>query len=243
MLDTQSARPLYEQIKDYILINIQNGTFAPDTRIPSERTLADQFSVNRLTVKKAIGELTQSGNLYVQIGKGTYIRRQKVDQQLDMLTSFTEEMIQRGRRAVSRVLEATMIEAALDEARALRVPPGTPLVLLARLRMADEQPMAIERCKIVAAYCPHLLEGHDFSRESLYEVMQHEHGLKLLYAEQTIEARLATPDEARLLQVAEHSAILHMKRVTYLEDDRPLEYVLSAYCGSRYQFQARLSHV
>ncbi len=243
MIDLESAKPLYEQIKTYILNNIQAGVFAPDQRIPSERALSEQFGVNRQTVKRAIDELTQSGVLYVQIGKGTYISRPKIAQQLEQLTSFSEDMALRGQRASSRVLECAVMPAPAEIARALRQPPGTLIVRLVRLRLADSTPMAIERSHLLAERLPGIAERHDFARESLYRVLRETYCIRLTHAEQSIEARLATDDEAALLSIAPGAPILHMVRLTYVESGDLFEYALSAYCGSRYRFQAILRGV
>ena len=106
MLNANSAKPLYEQIKEYILQNVENGNFEPDTRIPSERELSKRFGVSRVTAGKAVKELVQAGVLYVRIGKGTFIHPKRFDQQIETLTSFTEEMAMRGQQATSRVLHA-----------------------------------------------------------------------------------------------------------------------------------------
>ena len=105
VIDANSPRPLYEQIKDYIRHNIQTRVFLPDTRIPSERELAKQFNVNRLTVNKALKDLIYEGVLSVQIGKGTFIKGTPYNQQLETLTGFSEDMRSRGQRPASRVLQ------------------------------------------------------------------------------------------------------------------------------------------
>lgn len=243
MINPQLAKPLYEQIKDYLLTCIDQGTYLPDTRLPSERDLAEQFGVSRLTVKKAMGDLLQSGLVYVQIGKGTYVSRAKTDQSLDSLTSFSEDVSKRRQRPGSRVLEAREIQASPEDARILRVSPGAPLYLLRRVRLADGVPMAIESSRIVAALCPGLLNGRDFARESLYNALRGDYGIRLTYAEQSMEARLAALEEAHLLQVEARAPILGISRVTYTDADQPVEYVLSAYSGTRYKFQAILRRI
>jgi GntR family transcriptional regulator len=243
MINPQLAKPLYEQIKDYLLNCIDQGIYPADTRLPSERDLAEQFGVSRLTVKKAISDLLQSGHVYVQIGKGTYVSRAKIDQSLDALTSFSEDVGKRRQRPSSRVLEAREIPASVDEARTLRIPAGAPLFLLRRVRLADDVPMAIESSRVVAALCPGLLDGRDFGATSLYHVLRAEYSIRLTYAEQSIEARLASIEEAHLLAVEVRAPILGISRVTYTDTDVPVEFALSAYCGTRYKFQAILRRV
>lgn len=242
MLDTNTSKPLYEQIKEYILRQIQSGVYTQGQRIPSERSLSETLQVNRLTVKKAIDDLVLAGHLSVQIGKGTYVNQRKFDLQLETLTSFTEEMTRRGQRASSRVISAGVQPVSMLDARVLCIAPGEPVVSLVRLRLADDIPMAIERSQLVAAYCPGILDHHDFSHDSLYDALMGDYGIQLTHAEQSIEARRATSEEARLLDIAQDDPILEMTRVTYSTNGQRIEYVKSAYCGTRYKFQAVLKH-
>ncbi len=243
MLDANSAKPLYEQIKDYILINVKNGNFEPDTRIPSERELSKRFGVSRVTAGKAVKELVQAGVLYVRIGKGTFISSQPFDQQIETLTSFTEEMAKRGQSATSRVLKA-IVELATDElARLLDIPPDTDVVVLKRVRLSDNQPIAIETSNIIAHWCPNILETHNFAHESLYEVLRTEYGVHLTYAEQSFEARQATATEAEALKMKKGHPILYVTRLTYTDDDQPIEYVHSVYRGDRYKVRAVLKQI
>jgi GntR family transcriptional regulator len=244
VIDANSPRPLYEQIKDYIRHNIQMRVFLPDTRIPSERELAKQFNVNRLTVNKALKDLIYEGVLSVQIGKGTFIKgAPSYNQQLETLTGFTEDMRSRGQSTASRVLTRNIMPAPDDIARILDVLPGTNLVALQRVRMADDQPMAVETSTLIASLCPGLLERYDFARESLYNVLRRDYGLVLAYAEQTIESRQATREEAEALHITVGSPVLYMTRVTYSEREKPIEYVRSTYRGDRYKFRAVLRQV
>ncbi|MCC6615510.1 MAG: GntR family transcriptional regulator [Anaerolineae bacterium] len=243
MLDAHSVKPLYEQIKDHILRAIEKGVYEAGSRIPSERALSEKYGVNRMTVKKALDELVQMGYLDVRIGKGTYVSRPKIDQQLTALTSFTEDMAKRGQSASSRVLVAGYVPADVQEARILNIDPMTPLVFLIRVRLADDTPIAVERTKIIASYCHQIVEMYDFTRDSLYGVLRNVYGVHLAYAEQSIEARRATAEEAKLLQIEIGEPILQITRVTFSDGDKPIEYVRSAYCGARYKFQALLRNL
>ncbi|RPI99424.1 MAG: GntR family transcriptional regulator, partial [Chloroflexi bacterium] len=158
MAKHDSPVPLYVQIKDYIRLNIQNGLFAVNERIPSERQLAEQFSVNRLTVSKALTELAREGLVYSQVGKGTYVSPAKIDQMLQSLTSFTEDISSRGKKPSSRVLYAHVEAANAEVAKALSILPGAEVVVLHRVRMADNLPVAFERSHIIYALCHGMLE-------------------------------------------------------------------------------------
>lgn len=243
MLNADSAKPYYEQIKEYLLYKIYSGELGPHDRVPSERNLSEQFGVSRLTAAKAIKELVLEGKLYTQVGKGTFVSDDPIDQALELLTSFSEEMKKRGQRPSSRVLQAGLIPATEAMARRLQVPVGVSLVMLKRVRLANEQPLALETSTLIADLCEGILERHDFAQESLYEVLDVHYRLRLTHAEQEWEARLATDEETEVLQLQPYSPILGITRITFIESDQPIEYVKSAYRGDRYKFRARLMHV
>ncbi|MBE2267589.1 MAG: GntR family transcriptional regulator [Anaerolinea sp.] len=243
MIDVNSPTPLYEQIKDLLLQGIQKGDYKPGDRIPSERDLSVRFGVSRLTVNKALKELERAGVLIAQVGKGTFISAEIVQQQLEHLTGFTEEMRSRGHSASSRVLSATYIFAPDDAARLLNVLPGTRLIQLQRVRLAEEQPIALETANLPASLCPDLLDKHDFAHESLYGALRREYGITLTHAEQTIEARPATREEADALGIKVLQPVLSMTRVAYTDGNRPVEYVRSAYRGDRYKFRVVLRNL
>ncbi len=97
--------------------------------------MAEQFSVNRLTVSKALTELAREGLVYSQVGKGTYVSPAKIDQMLQSLTSFTEDISRRGQKASSRVLYARVDPANAEVAKALSILPGAEVVVLHRVRI------------------------------------------------------------------------------------------------------------
>lgn len=242
MIAHDSHVPLYIQIKDYIRLNIQAGVFPENSRIPSERQLAEQFQVSRLTVSKAINELIQEGLLHSHVGKGTFVSSTKIEQELRTLTSFTEEMIRRGQRPSSHVLYAAVEPASSEVAKALLLSSGTKIIVLKRVRLADNQPVALETSAIVSAICPGIVDKHDFSQESLYQVLREECGIRIAYARQSFESRQATPEEQEALHLDPHTPILGITRITYNAQDQPIEYVRSAYRGDRYKFNAILRY-
>ena len=106
-------------------------------RLPSERELAERFKVSRMTVTKALKELEQQGWVYTQIGKGTFVAsRQKIDQTLETLTSFTEDMATQGKKVSSRVIKMGIELAEEYEANQLKIIPGTRLFVLERFRFS-----------------------------------------------------------------------------------------------------------
>lgn len=239
LLNREAPDPLYLQIKQIILTEISSGRLQPDQRLPSERELSERFQVGRMTVRQALNELIHEGKIYTRMGKGTFVLAPKIDQELRSLTGFSEDVSVRGKTPSSSVLEAKIIPASPVVANALRILAREEVVLLKRLRLSDGLPLAIETAHLPLAIFPNLLD-HNFAVESLYHILKVDYDATLVHAEQTIEAALATPAEIEQLSLTPPAAVLRMERLTYDQDGRVVEYVLSTYRGDRYKFRSVL---
>lgn len=235
----ETAQPLYIQLKELLMSEIKAGRYQPHQRLPSERELCVTFQVSRMTVRQALVDLARDGAIYTRVGKGTFVAPLKIDQHLRGVTSFSQEMRSRGDRPSSVVLEARTTPATPEVAAALLLLPGTVVIALARVRLVDGLPLALEQAFLPAAFFPELLR-HDFAVESLYEVLERDYQLTLVRAQQTIEAALATTHECSVLQVAAPAAVLKMQRLTHAGNGVPVEYVLSTYRGDRYTLHSTL---
>lgn len=238
-LDRQSSVPIFTQVKAAIADAMVSGELQPHRRIPSERELAALFGVSRMTIRQALVEMIGEGILYTRSGKGTYVAERKIEQPLQRLTSFTQDMAARGLRPSSRLIGADLLPAPIELAHALDIRPGSELVRVRRLRLADEQPLAVETSHLPHARCPGLLD-QDLERRSLYEVLHERYGLELASAKQTIEAATPTPEECELLRVTRSVPVLRIHRFTSSREGIVCEFVQSAYRGDRYQLNVDL---
>jgi GntR family transcriptional regulator len=128
-----------------------------------------------------------------------------------------------------------------DEATAekLRISPGTLIFRLQRLRLADEEPLAIELSQISFKDCERLLE-EDLEHNSLYRMLETKYGVPLMEADQELEAGLAGNEDAQLLKIPVGSSVLFTRRVTYTERNQPIEYAKAVYCGNKYTFYTHM---
>ncbi len=232
--------PLYAQLRDALRADLLTGRLRAHEQLPSERELCARFRVSRMTVRQALLDLAREGLIYSRAGKGTFASEPKIDQQLKTLSGFSQDMRSRGSVPSSRVLEAKTERADARLARRLGLATGTKIIVLSRVRLADGMPLALETAHLPAALCPNLLR-HDFAHESLYSVLEHDYGYHLTRAEQTIEAALARPHEATLLQLTLPAPVLVMERLTYTDQGILIEYVHSVYRGDRYKFHSTLT--
>lgn len=234
-----SPLPRYYQLKEIMRERIRTGEWKPGDLIPSERELSEQYGISRMTARQAITDLTNEGLFYREQGKGTFVSQHKVTQQLLSLTGFTEDIRARGQRPGAKVLFAEMRPAEEATAERLRVKPGQLIFCVQRLRLADNEPLAIELSQIHFQGCERLLE-EDLEQNSLYRLLESKYGQPPMEAEQELEAGLAGSEEAQLLNLSLGSPVLFTRRVTYTDRNRPLEYAKAVYCGNKYIFYTHL---
>jgi len=241
MIDSVRSGPLprYNQLKELIRDRICSGEWSPGSLIPSERALCERYGISRMTARQSVTELVHEGLLYREQGRGTYVGRPKIAQQLLRLTGFTEDMQAREQRPGAKVLSAEMWPANEATAERLRVKVGQPVYRLRRLRMADAEPLAVETSCISFLGCERLLH-HDLERDSLYRLLEVTYDVPPLEAEQELEADLAGSEEALLLQVAPGSPVLRTRRITETRRGLPVEYATSVYRGDKYRFYTRM---
>jgi GntR family transcriptional regulator len=239
-LNRRHPLPLYLQLEESLRADILARRLRPHQQLPSERDMCTHYRVSRMTVRQALIDLARDGLIYSRVGKGTFVSEPKIDQQLRTLTGFSQDMQSRGSKPTSLVLEAKSEQAADGVCQSLHLPPAAPVILLTRVRLADNLPLAVETVHLPQSLCPNLLQ-HDFARESLYAVLEHDYGYRLTRAEQTIEAGAAGPREVALLQVQPRAPVLIMERLTFTDQNIPIEHVHSIYRGDRYKFSSVLS--
>ena len=239
-MDRESPMPIFAQIRARLEDAIASGSLAPHQRIPSERQLSEHFGVSRMTVRQALDAIAHDQLVYSRPGQGTFVADRKIiEQPLQHLTSFSEDILGRGMQPSSRVLDQRIVHPSFEMARLFGLAPTIQLVRLTRLRLADAEPLAIETVHIPAPYVPGLLD-RDLAAESLYTVLAREYGLKLTGARQTIEAALPTAEEMASLLMDEPQPVLRISRLTFDEGDRVVEYVRSIYRGDRYHLTVEL---
>ncbi len=234
-----SPLPRYYQLKEILRERIRSGEWKPGSLIPSERELSEKYGISRMTARQAITDLVNEGIFYREQGKGTFVSNRKITQQLIHLTGFTEDIRARGQLPSTKVLSAEMSPADEATAEKLRIEPGTLIFRLQRLRLADDEPLAIEVSQIHFKGCERLLE-EDLEHNSLYRVLESRFGIMLMEADQELEAGLVENDEAQLLSISPGSPVLFTRRTTYTERNQPIEYAKSMYCGHKYTFYTHM---
>jgi GntR family transcriptional regulator len=215
--DAASASPLYVQLAQALAAAIRDGLYQADQALPSERTLGDELAISRVTARKAIDQLVDQGLVVRRRGSGNYIAP-KLEQPLNRLTSFSEELRQRGFHPSSRWLKRVLSAATPDEQLSLGLSSGVRLARLERLRLADDVVMAYERSVVPAQV---LADPLAVDHSAPARALQH---IRALNADAALAAHLEVP----LGQ-----AVLFITRVGYLDSGAPVE-LTHSYCRSDY---------
>jgi len=234
-LDESNSLPLYQQLQRALRAAIERRVLGPDDALPPERELAAEFSVSRITVRKAIDGLVAEGLLVRRQGSGTFVTA-RVEKNFSKLTSFSEDMRARGRTPHSVWLQRSAGTVTPEESLTLRSSPGTPVFRFHRIRFANDAPMSLEYATVLASSLPSL----DAVESSLYEALERA-GNRPVRALQRLRAVLLTGDQAELLKAKEGDAGLLVERLGFLQDGRAAEFTQSYYRGDTYDFVAELS--
>jgi len=229
--------PLYLQLKRWIEDAVRRGAIRPGEALPSERDLAIRADVSRVTVRKAVQDLVHEGLLVQRHGSGTFVAAPapRVEQSLSELTSFTEDMARRGMSVRAVWLDRGLYVPSPEEMMVLGLSAGDRVARIARLRLNNDTPLAIER----AALAPDILPDPEAIDRSLYAHLETA-GNRPVRAVQRIRAANLGEDDARLLDVAPGAASLHIERISYLPSGRAIEFTRSIYRGDAYDFVAEL---
>jgi GntR family transcriptional regulator len=237
-LGPDNPTPIYLRLQEGIKAAVERGDLKPLEALPGERDLAETFGVSRVTIRKALAGLIDSGLLRHRQGSGTFVasRPKRVEQALSHLTSFSDDMRLRGLTPSVVWLIREVSLCAPREAMRLSLSPSETVCRLKRLRLASGAPMAIETAVVATRYLP----SPDLVDESLYAALD-KRGVRPVRALQTLSAANLGEEEAQLLDVKPGSAALAIDRLSFLPNGAPIEFTHSWYRGDAYDFVAELT--
>jgi GntR family transcriptional regulator len=222
--------PRYYEIEQTLRARI--ATLDPDSPLPSDAQLCEEFGVSRMTARNAVQRLVQEGLVYRLPGKGTYVAGSGAHREASNLITFSKEMLRRGRTPSSRLLERESRPATELEQRRLQLPEGSSVVSVRRIRLADNEPVAIEHAVLCPEATDAVLEA-DLESGSLHEALV-AGGFVPARGHATIGSEPAEPEEAQLLHVPSGWPLLVERRLIVDQEAKPLELTESRYASGRY---------
>lgn len=230
--------PLYYQLMDIIIEQIENGIYGDNDKLPSERELCEIHDISRATVRQTIQELEKAGYIYKLHGKGTFVSPKKFEQNLLKFYSFTEEMKKLGKVPSSKVLDFEVININDRLAKKMNKIKDDKAFKFTRLRLADDKPIMVE-----TSYIPYdRFEGitkDDLDKNAMYDIFVDRYNIAFSKAEEMFQPVATRIDEANDLNYQEGLPSMMIERTTY-EGDSIIEYTIGIARGDKFSYRVVL---
>lgn len=236
---SRPARPLHQQISDWLRDQIQKEVYAADQRLPSESEIGRRFKVSRITVRRALHTLEHEHLIYRHQGLGSFVQGHRLKQGLVRLTDFVEDMTELGLEPSTRLLFGGPVDPPADIFQILELAPNQRPWRLDRLRFGDDEVIAFDQTWLPGFYAQ-LLEGCDLERETIYHIFERRYGIPVLFGRYRIEAVSADAELAGHLSVPIGDAILLVERTSVTEQNRRIYFQRRYYRGTRVAYELEL---
>jgi GntR family transcriptional regulator len=231
-----NGMPAYKKIQATIIKRIESGQLKPGDTVDSERELAKIHKVSLMTARHALTVLEREGIVQRRRGSGTFVAPPKIH--FNKLTSFTEQMAGRSLTACSKVLSFGVVDNEQEVAARLALATNARLLRVERLRLAADEPFAVETCYLPAEAFAGLTRSA-VARGSLFSILEGTYGIQIAYADEEMDATAAAPATANLLQVAHDEPLLRIRQVIYSSTGKASLYVLGLYRSDRHTLLIR----
>ena len=151
-LDNTISTPLFQQLAETLRAAIDAGEYPPGSRLPTENELCERYSVSRVTVRKALDELSQGEFLVRKPGKGTFVTEKKIQRKLDGVLSYTNMCYMMGYQPGAKTIRITLEQPTEEERGQLGLKKDEQTLVVERLRLADGRPMMLETSKFPESF-------------------------------------------------------------------------------------------
>ena len=234
-LDRKTGNALWHQIESALTAEISAGRMAPGEQVPPEPELMSRFGVSRFTVRQALAQMESKGLVRVEQGRGTFVHGDVVKYAISQRTRFSKNLIEQGFDPGHEVLRDETIAATAEIATALRIALGDPVFHRRGLSKANNARVSLGSSYFSLERFPDLVRVR--KRYKTTTAMYGAYGIRDYVRLFTrIEARLPTPDEARLLQQPRSLPVVCVTKIDGLAEDEPISLSQSLWRADRVAF-------
>lgn len=234
-IDKNTPIPLYYQLKEIILKKIKDGEINPGDLIPTEVEFNEIFNLSRTTIRQALTELVQDGYLYRVKGKGTFVAKPKIVQDfMQRIEPYSEQMKRLNMTPKTEVLTFSELKAPEDVETELGLKKGDKVVLLRRLRYANDEPIVVLDTYL-PMQCSAIL-NEDMEKTGLYEFLSRKESTRIIRVVRQVEAVVAGEIEHKYLKIPVGYPIQLTTTIGYNENSQPIEYSIAHYRGDKNKF-------
>lgn len=233
-MDKTSSIPIYAQLEEAIQEKIKKREYLPGEELPTERELTELFGVSRMTIRQAISNLVHKGILYKIRGKGAFVSKEVIEKKLE-IESFSDDMRKRGVIPGSKIIRFEKISPSEEIKEKLKLSEGEKIYFLNRLRLANNEAIAIEYCYLPEKFYPNIIK-YNMTDCSLYTIMKEEYNIHFNYMKQSMRASNLVKIDAEMLIGKSKGVGLVSERLMYNIEEVPIEYTKTIYHAERYTF-------
>ena len=237
-MGTTEGAPAYRRVGDLLAARIRSGELAPGARVPSERKLATEQGISRMTARAAVDLLARRGLVERKERLGVFVARPKIEQSLDTVAGFSDQLESRGVVPGAQVLQACTVQSdELGDAEVVSrmwLSKGDRVHVVVRVRTGDGEPLVLEENYLPERLLPGLL-GEDLTG-GLYALMGERYGLFPAHSRQELEPTVLDPEAAAALGASPDAPALRVTRLAWDAQGRPIEFARDLHRGDRLLF-------
>lgn len=234
-----SDHPLFSQARENIRRAIGVCRLKPGDQLPSEKNLALALGVSLITVRRALDDLQIEGLVIKEHGRGSFVRALPLEQKLDHLAGFAEEMEKLHHRASAKILDNARVPASKDVARNLALPVGEEVHKIERVRYADGNAIMFN-----IAFMPidigAKIATEDLAHHGIFPLLESKYGITLIEADYQFEATVPPRLVQKALGLKQHDPVFLVHRTAFSEGRRPISYTLLYYRGDRFRYSVHV---
>lgn len=238
-LARKNGIPLYYQVMRSLKEDVLTGRFHPEERLPSEAELTEMFSVSRVVVRQALQMLEDQGLVVRSKGRGTFVASELASDEAPVLSGYIEDFLRVGGALNVKVIEFGLIKASPDLAAVFKVPEGSDLFHVKRLRSVQSWPFSV-----VDNYLPYeigkMLPMAYLEDEPLMTLIEKHVGIPIEWASQVFQAVSADTTLAGLLDIDAMAPILKMILTAYTAENRAVNHAAVHFRSDRYNHHGYL---
>jgi GntR family phosphonate transport system transcriptional regulator len=235
MIERGSGLAVWRQIAAVMEQAIRRGAYRPGAQLPTEKQLAQDFGVNRHTVRQAMNRLAETGLVAIEQGRGMFVADAALDYALGSRTRFTENLLTRQKKPRRTLVLAEDIAAPAEIARALGIPTGATLCQLEFLNHADDRAISVSSHFFPVSRfpgMPELFQQHG----SVTAALKASGVVDYSRRSTKVMAKLMAPSDAKLLHLPRGRPALITETVNVDTHGKPVEFVRARFIADHVTF-------
>ena len=239
-LDIYSRIPYYYQLKQFIIKQVESGSWHSGQMLPYENQLCQHFNISRTVVRQTLQELKNDGYIMTRKGKGTYIAEPEINENITQnLVGFYETWTAMGLKVENVLLGLEKNNPNKEVKDALKLDENDEVIILKRLSKLNDKPYSISVNYIPFEPLKNLL-NEDFRFTGLYTLLEKKYNMELTHGQSTIQIALATKEEAELLNIKKGDPLFLLEGISFLKNDKPMVFYHTVHIGERSKIRVEI---